>query len=489
MFTVEKANEYLYENRIKCYDKEWRPGYHLAPPIGWMNDPNGLIHFKGEYHVFYQLYPYSSEWGPTHWGHFKSKDLISWELLPVALAPDRSYETHCYSGSAVNNNGIMTLIYTAHHETESPKEIQCIATSNDGIYFTKHLQPVISVHPEDGSEEFRDPKVWMHEGIWYMIVGTCKGNSGKAVLYSSKNLIDWDYKGVIAESGIFGDMWECIDLFKLGDKYVMTFSPMNPVSLEFKKSIFLIGSFNYDLAEFKIESHHEIDYGNDFYAANSFEDEKGRRILIGWMNMWRTKMPTQERGWAGALTIPRTLKLSRDNTVLSEPVEELKLLRENHHTIDFDEVQDNKKGYLKAVKGKYLELMVEFDSQNSDSERFGVIVRASIDCREFTEIYYSRATAEVVIDMKKSGVGECGIAKTVLKLEENENVSFHIFVDASSLEVFCNNGKCVLSNRIYPKEDSVITDLFSVGGNTCLISFDAWNLKTEDYFINSYNHL
>src|SRR5581483_226994 len=166
MLTVNKlqqAEEAIKRAKEKVRD-DYRLGYHIMAPANWINDPNGLVQYKGEYHVFYQHHPYDENWGPMHWGHVKSKDLVHWEYLPIALAPTEAYEKDgCFSGSAVDDNGVLTLIYTGNIWVDREKDIldqsQCIATSTDGIHFTKEaVNPVIAKHPEEGSGHFRDPK-------------------------------------------------------------------------------------------------------------------------------------------------------------------------------------------------------------------------------------------------------------------------------------------------------------------------------------------
>ncbi len=202
----------------------YRLAYHITAPTGWINDPNGLLHFQGEYHVFYQHYPSRPEWGPMHWGHVKSKDLVHWERLPIALAPSESYDHDgCFSGSAVDADGTLTLVYTGNvwlnEEKTSIKQVQCLATSADGITFLKDCANPVLRHPphEERSGHFRDPKVWRHEDRWYMVLGTQREGKGAVLVYTSNDLHQWQYLGVVAENdGSLGYMWECPDFFSLG---------------------------------------------------------------------------------------------------------------------------------------------------------------------------------------------------------------------------------------------------------------------------------
>ncbi|MDF2964002.1 MAG: sucrose-6-phosphate hydrolase, partial [Paenibacillus sp.] len=203
-----------------------RLNYHIMAPANWINDPNGLIQFKGSYHVFYQHHPFGVEWGPMHWGHATSPDLVHWEHQPIALAPSETYDHGgCFSGSAVEHEDKMYLFYTgvvydgAIHTSNrhNRKEVQCMAVSNDGRTFEKHpASPILSNPPADGSKDFRDPKVWKYGNQWYMVVGSTKNGVGKVLIYESLDLVHWSYKGVALESsGTEGYMWECPDLFPL----------------------------------------------------------------------------------------------------------------------------------------------------------------------------------------------------------------------------------------------------------------------------------
>lgn len=224
-----KANQTLATESatLKCHH---RPGFHIAAPAGWINDPNGLCFHNGLYHAFYQHHPYSSDWGPMHWGHVTSKDMVHWEHQPVALAPGD--EGTCFSGSAVTDGDTLALLYTGHSwlgeegDDTKMKQIQCLATSEDGIHFEKQ-GIVIPDAPKADMVHFRDPKVWKEDGLWHMVVGMKDGDQGQIGYYQSDDLRHWNYKGVMAEAkeGI-GYMWECPDFFALDDKRVLICSPM-----------------------------------------------------------------------------------------------------------------------------------------------------------------------------------------------------------------------------------------------------------------------
>ncbi len=456
-----------------------RLGYHIMGPVGWINDPNGLVYFRGEYHVFYQYHPYSSEWGPMHWGHVKSKDLVHWEPLPPALAPSEPYDRDgCFSGSAVDDNDVMTLIYTGNVVTESgTSQTQCVAVSTDGINFAKLAEnPVISRAPGGSSQDFRDPKVWRHGDFWYMVVGYRNRDIGEALLYRSRDLRVWEYLGPICENdGRFGYMWECPDFFLLGDKHVLIVSP---IGMPGHKSVYFVDDFDYSVHKFNWQTYGELDYGYDFYAAQTMAAPSGRRILIGWMSMWGRKQFSAKNGWAGALTIPRELRLLSDGTLTMLPVPELKLLRRNHVKLENIVIHSGSECPLKDFSGDQVEIDAEFDLAEGDASALGLRVRCSPDRREQTDILFRPTDEELIVDLDKSGAGEGGCCRAPLKVPKTKLLHLHVFVDRSSVEVFGNEGRAVLSNRIYPNQASQYIELFAVGGSAKLKRLDAWELAS-----------
>lgn len=481
---IQQAEEALQQTK-ESMNERFRLGYHIMAPANWINDPNGLVQYKGEYHVFYQHHPYDENWGPMHWGHVKSKDLVHWEHLPIALAPgDVCDSDGCFSGSAVDNDGELTLIYTGHHYTDKEKDIfyqnQNIAVSTDGVTFEKVGEnPVIAAPPEDSTHHFRDPKVWKHEDSWYMILGnqSIEEQSGRVILYKSSNLRKWEYMGVLAQSdGSHGFMWECPDFFELDGKYVLMLSPQGMEADGDKynnlyQTGYFIGDYNYEINQFKHGSFIELDHGHDFYAVQTFLDDKGRRIAIGWMDMWEADMPTKKDGWCGALTLPRELKLTSDNKILMNPVEELILLRELEH-----DVCSNKsisESYLVEEKGDLLEVQVVFDLEQTTASAVGLKIKGEKE--EETVLSFQLAEQKLTLDCSKSGKKEDGIRRTLL--ESNNKISFRVFIDRSSIEVFANEGQTTMTSRIYPTEGRVGIELFAEGGEAFVADCTYWNLK------------
>ncbi|HEU5140538.1 MAG TPA: glycoside hydrolase family 32 protein [Bacillales bacterium] len=480
--SISKAEEAMASLRRNADMGPHHLNYHFTAPISWMNDPNGLIYYRGEYHMFYQIHPFSPENGPKHWGHAKSKDLVFWEHLPIALAPSEDHDMHgCFSGTAVENNGLLILIYTGNVHSPQKKQVQCIATSEDGLIFTKHPgNPVINQFPEDGTVDFRDPKVWKHEGVWYMAIGSGKAGMASALLYQSTDLFNWEYTGKMAESnGSQGKIWNCPDFFELDGKDVLLASPAVPYGVKnTRKSIYMIGKMNYENGKFTQEIDGDVDHGPDFYAPQTWIDHQGRVILIGWMDMWWNPMPTQDYGWTGAMTLPRLVTMSRNGKLLFEPVPELQTLRKNHRSLPPVKWSENHSGIFKNICGDSLEIIVEFDLQSCTAEEFGLKVRCSHDDKQKTLITYKPDLHEVTIDRQNSGTtnGERNVRN--LPPRPNHTVKWHLFLDRSSIELFINDGELVMTNRIYPDPSSLGLDLFAKGGSVKVSSLDLWDLSS-----------
>jgi len=471
--SVEKANRYIEKNKVSPATK-WKQSYHITPEVGWLNDPNGLVQFKDEYHVFYQYHPYGAEWGPMHWGHAKSKDLVHWEHLPVALAPDQSYEKGCFSGSGIEHDHELLLFYTAQDDHNKMKQVQCMATSSDGINFKKNANnPLIKNISGEASEDFRDPKVWKYEGHWYMLIGTSKNQDGRAVLYKSSDLSEWEFFSVVATSnGELGEIWECPDLFSLNHT---DFLMLSSLELKGAKNVLLVGNFDYETGKFEKQQVRALDFGRDFYAAQTFQDKQGRRILIGWMNIWGEQFPTQKEGWAGSLTLPREIKLDEAGNLRIVPVPQLEKLRSKKTASPLSQV--NGQQSPTDIKGNTLEIQCEFEIGEQAPTSFGLHVRKSKKGDEYTEIRYQVDTRELMMNLQHSGKNGKGQSTASLDLLEGNKLRLHLFLDKSSIELFANDGVASITNRVYPKESSIYVDVFSEGGEVIVHQLIGWELE------------
>lgn len=460
-------------SKKKYYSELHRPQYHFSPEVNWMNDPNGLVFFDNEYHLFYQYNPVSTVWGPMHWGHAISKDLIHWEHLPIAMSPDSLGDI--FSGSVVvdwnNTSGFgrndkppMVAIFT-HYNRKRLKagykdyEYQSIAFSNDkGRTWTKYSgNPVI---PNPGIKDFRDPKVIWHKATnkWILVLAAYD----RVRIYTSENLINWKYA---SEFGVPNDkrLWECPDLFPLKvegtneEKWVLIVSILKNAPNGGTGTLYFIGDFNGINFSSNSSEQKWIDYGTDNYAFVTYSDlDKitGRRVGIGWMSNWiyAKKVPTKE--WRSAMTAPRELKLSKEENnyvVKFAPIGELSNLQIKSEPIitktinrDFVVVDD-------PVKKLY-KLELSFFKH----EKMDVSIRFSNDVGDYLLVGFSTDENAYFIDRTnagKSNFSDQFAKKHFAKLDYNSNsIEMIIYLDYSSVELFADGGRRVMTDIFFPKK-------------------------------------
>ncbi|WP_259473071.1 glycoside hydrolase family 32 protein [Clostridium estertheticum] len=469
----------------KVNNDYYRLKYHLMPSVGFLNDPNGFIQFNGEYHLFYQFNPLYPKDKIVYWAHVKSSDLIHWSILSPALCPSEWYETHgCYSGSAVNNNGKLTLIYTGNVKNKLGKRetYQCIAQSIDCEHFVKYKNnPVISNVPTGYTTHFRDPKVWKYDGLWYMAIGAqTEKEEGVVLLYSSQDLLAWNKIGEVAGANInglnyLGYMWECPNLFNLDGKDILLFCPQG---VEPKGDLYnnryqcgyLLGKLDYKTAKLAYGDFIELDRGFEFYAPQVSRDEKGRLLLVGWMGIPEEEdSPTVKNNWLHCLTIVRELHLE-NNKIYQNPVEEIKLLRTNETRYD-NVLINNEQIKLDNIYGDCFELICDFSWENV--LEFGIKLRCDDKENEKTLLYYNTEEEKIILDRCKSGLSKTGVRKC--KIEKCKKLSIRLFMDKSSVEIFVNKGEETFSSRIYPKEESKNIFFYAEGG-IVNVNIKHWNI-------------
>ncbi len=471
---IEKAEHALTAKRDQL-TMRWYPDYHLAARAGWMNDPNGLVWFDGWYHAFYQHHPYSTEWGPMHWGHARSRDLLHWEHLPVALAPEGPEDKDgCFSGSAVVNGEELALIYTGHKFhgdntcDENLYQVQCLATSRDGVHFTREGQVLDT---PVGLHHFRDPKVWRENGMWYMVVGARVEDTGMVRLYRSEDLHHWHDEGILAEAPQgMGFMWECPDFFTLQGKQVLMFSPQGIAAQGYAnrnlfQSGYIVGHWQPGEAFVQETIFHELDHGHDFYAPQSFLTPDGRRIVIGWMDMWESPLPEQQDGWAGMLSLPRELTVTEDNRVQMRPAREVAALRQDFSRWSVSTLQN--KALCVMEHCETAEVVLHWDLAGSDAEQYGIALQDGM------RLYIDSQSQRLVLERNYPQLGLCG--QRSVPLPRTTELNLRLFFDRSSVEVFVNDGEACLSSRIYPQQHQLM--LFAWSGTAIIKECGSWNLK------------
>lgn len=461
---LEKTRK--YEEKACCsVPREQRPKYHFSVPIGWMNDPNGFSMYKGEIHLFFQYYPYERVWNRMHWGHTKTKDFVKWEYLPAALAPDKEYDSFgVFSGSALEEDGKQVLMYTGVVEDfkeDGVKEIrqhQCIAIGDGMNYEKLQENPVIKARqlPEGSSlEDFRDPKIWKEDGVFYVVVGSRSSDgSGQIALFSSKSLQEWKFCSILDKSeNRFGKMWECPDFFKVDEKQILLLSPqdMEAKGLEFhngNNAAFLFGSYDKDTYAFTREGVQSADYGLDYYAPQTMETMDGRRILIAWMRSWETQLAPENFKWDSMMTFPREVRFIHGR-VIQNPVKELEEYR--GHKTEYHRVTFKGEKQFSDIKGRTIDMIVEVEA--GSFETFKISLAA--DGVYHTDIIYNKKENIVTFDRTYSGLRRDIVNTRSMYAEERQGkIKLRILADKYSVEIFVNDGQQVMTSLIYTPQEA-----------------------------------
>lgn len=460
------------EKQITGYDEPNRPQYHFSPPEKWMNDPNGMVYFEGEYHLFYQYYPDSTVWGPMHWAHAVSSDMVHWQHLPIALYPDSL--GYIFSGSVVadtnNTSGLgspgktpLVAIFT-HHNMKGEKsgrtdfQYQSIAFSLDkGRTWTKYAgNPVI---PNPGIKDFRDPKVFWYEPgkKWVLVLAAYD----KVMLYQSADLKNWKQMSVF---GIPGDkrLWECPDLFPLKDtatgeeKWALTVSMQQQGPNGGTATSYFVGNFNGEQFTADIKKQKWMDFGTDNYALVTWANipaTDGRRLALGWMSNWQYAQQVPTEKWRSAMTLPRELtlhKISGDYYIYSLPVKELNSIEDKTSEI-FTPAFIANTTLLAEKPGKNLyKLQYTFLKPDTGDIEF----RFSNKQNEYLIIGYDAVLKQYYTDRTHSG--NTGFNKEFAKkitastFYNDSTVVFEIYLDHSSAELFADGGKLALTSIHFP---------------------------------------
>ena len=455
--------------------EQYRPQFHFSPKAHWINDPNGMVYYKGTYHLFYQYYPDASVWGPMHWGHTTSKDMVHWQEQPIALYPDSL--GYIFSGSAVvdvNNtsgfgkNGQVPLvaIFTHHNMTlEKQKsnkyQYQSLAYSLDeGKTWTKYAgNPVL---PNPGITDFRDPKVRWYEAQkkWVMTLAT----KDRVTFYSSPDLKAWSKESEFgSDAGEHGGVWECPDLFPLKHNgkdvwvLIVNINPGGPN--KGSAAQYFLGDFDGSTFNAYSKKTKWMDYGTDNYAGVTFANTGNRTILMGWMNNWQYANIVPTTNWRGATTVPRELGLTDVNKELyltSAPVKELDALAGKPTSLGSVNVK-NSYDLTAETAGKYDTFKLTLSAPATSDF---AIVLANDKGNELV-IGYDKASNAYYIDRTKSGKTDFekdfGKRSTAPRLSTDKTISLTLFVDVTSAELFADNGLSVMTNVFFP--DQTLTKL------------------------------
>ena len=409
---LEKAR--LYEiQEAENIPQEEKPAFHVTPPVGWINDPNGFSVFEGKIHLFYQYHPYSRDWGPMHWGHSVTEDMVKWEQLPAALAPDQEYDREgCFSGSAVEVNGKQVLIYTGVTTEKLP----------------------------DGKEGCRSEEI-----------------PGQVVLFSSPDLEEWKFETILAENttGEIGVMWECPDFFPLGEKHVLICSPQNMQAKGYEihnghNSVYFVGDYDSEKHIFQKEPPVSLDYGLDFYAPQTTQLPDGRRVMIAWMKSWDNCVIPEKQRWQGMMTLPRELTF-REGKIWQKPVREIENYRKNPRSYDNVEVGD--KLSLEGIRGRMIDLTVELkltDPQEPAADGYDEFQIELAKNDKYTTLFtYNRKKQILEIDRTWSGVCRDVVCTRKIQItDEKQVLKLRFIMDRSCIELFINDGSKTAATAI-----------------------------------------
>jgi beta-fructofuranosidase len=458
----------------------WRARYHIQTVTGLMNDPNGFSFYGNRWHLFYQWFPFGAVHGMKHWYHVSSTDLVHWKNEGLALKPDTVYDNKgCYSGSAFVKDGHLFLVYTGNHNEADGRRIpyQMLAAMDEEGHIQKLSRPIIK--PENGyTEHQRDPKIFTENGYYYILLGAQDNEKrGKMLLYRSDQLADgWKLMGELKVKGYdsFGYMVECPDIEKIGNKYLLLFSPqgLHGKGDEFRnayQNVYMIGDFDAENLIFTPdERYKELDRGLDFYAAqcanqNVYTD---KTVLEGWFGVSDYSYPpTDEEGWANLLTLPRELSIE-NGKLMQRPAAALSSLKG--------------KLLFEAADGKIKEDHMYGRTPDSAVIELNNPTGGSVSLELFStglhkgfSISYNHDRGYFTIDrsdMENQVNTEYGSSRRIRL--ENGLKSMTVYVDRSSVEVFINNGEYVMSSRIFPTVREHLLRMSGKGINMKIYNID-----------------
>ena len=454
---LNRAENFI-QNQLSLVNTTYKPILHFSASTGWINDPNGFSFDGNTFHLFYQYHPYSSKWGPMHWGHATSKNLIDWTHLPIALAPSEPYDqSGIFSGTAMFETKTMRLYYTGHVDLDgNVSQTQCIAESSDGVHFNKRPEnPILDAQsmPKDSvCADFRDPKVLKREDQYLLLAGSrTQDYRGQILLYSSKDGLRFDYKNRILFPRSYGDVIECPDLFTMDGQDILVFSTQKAefsTTVQNSFSVFAwIGLFDVDTYSFKVHSEQILDYGFDFYAPQTTQTTN-ESYMIAWMNSWERDQITDllHHQWAGSMTLPRRLYLEKGmlkqafpdslEHSLKQSFHKDLLVLEPSHTL----VIDTNDTYLFKFEIQLDKGDLQLRFLNDDEHYLQLTLSA-----ELSKAILDRSHAQHSIHSK---VGE---NEAIRSMDISADVTCSIVVDKSSIEILING--ISMTSLFYGGED------------------------------------
>lgn len=463
---IQRAMQSVAAASARAAADPTRPIYHFLPPAQWMNDPNGTIYHNGWYHLFYQHNPYGDAWDHMHWGHARSRDLVHWEHLPIALWPSHELgEGHCFSGcAAVNGDNNPMLFYTkvspGARDERADNEQWAAVGNADWNEWQKHpANPILSLETHGGPRfegDWRDPYIFHESGHTFMVLGGALEDVAGVALYEAEDasLLRWRYCGLLyelprAELKFF----ECPNFFKLGETWLLLTSPYQNVE-------YIAGEFDLDTLRFSPQARGVLDHGRGemphFYATNTIFDETGRCILLGWIRGFEAG-----RGWNGCLSLPRVLTLDAAGRPCQQPAPELERLR-GGKVQHADLTLQSESRALPDIAGDVLEIHAVLELGTARS--VGLNVRCADDGSRGIPVRFDGRSLQV------------GAQHVSLSAEPHDRVELHLFLDRSVLELFVNGGSTTVTQVIDERPADGQVEAVAEGGSGRLVTLAAWQM-------------
>lgn len=457
------------------------PAVHLRPPRNWINDPNGLVFHDGHYHVFFQYNPHGPQHADMHWGHFRSSDLVTWEELPIALAPTPGGDDAdgCFSGNAISADGRMVAFYSANRTGRWWQPVTTAESHDGGHTWTKQPELLIPQPPAD-TTMYRDPYVWRQDGGWRMLVGAALADGrGAALLYESDNLENWTFRGPFAASKADAAPagWECPQYATFGDRGVLIVSDWDP---RYGPSHVTVHTGREEQGRFTADASAPLDFGPDFYAPALLKAPgEDRWLLWGWSWEARDDGWTQEAGWAGTLTLPREVTLADDGTIAQRPARELLALRGErvlHRTGRVTQAETVELGQVSRTFDLTATLACD------PSATSGLRLLTSADGTEHLDITLDPTAGQLTVSRDHASLDPRARAGTytlpcpAAKVADTP-VELRIIVDRSIVEIYLASGQ-TLALRFYPLGDPPWRLQAHTTANGCAdFAVEAWELN------------
>ena len=456
----------LQLNRAWCIDDPQRPICHAQPPRAWTNEPHGLIHWRGQYHIFYQKNPNGPYWGHLNWGHMTSPDLLRWTEMPVAISPGPGFDSEgCWSGSVIEYEGRLAIVYTG---VDGVKAGIGLAFSDDGISFTKHPGNPVIPHPPNTKDflDFRDPFVWREGNVYYLIIGTgVRDIGGTALLYRSNDLLHWEYRkqiysGATKSSSFF---WEMPIFVKDGERHALVVSELPG------RASYWVGSWKDETFTPVSSAPRHLELFNHLLSPTPLLEEDGKIVVMGIIPDERSPKELSAAGWAHLYSLPRSLSIDAGGAIVQRPHRSVEALC---HSLASTPAIDLENGSLHQLPNvSETSLRLRATCKRGASKSVSLLLRRSPNGEEQTVIFYEWENGLLTLDRTQSSLDpkvKRDRQTTTYVPEEEGSLRLDVFIDRSVLEVFVDD-RAAFATRIYPSLDTSRGVAFAAEGTGAMV--------------------